>query len=89
VVRVSDTGKGIAPAHVKRLFEPFFTTKAPGEGTGLGLSLARNIVLAHGGSIDVSTALGSGSTFTIRLPALEIEAVDASHGLRAPRASNS
>ncbi len=89
VVRVSDTGKGIAPAHVKRLFEPFFTTKAPGEGTGLGLSLARNIVLAHGGSIDVSTAVGAGSTFTIRLPALEIEAVDASLSPRAHRASNS
>jgi len=89
VVRVSDTGKGIAPAHVKRLFEPFFTTKAPGKGTGLGLSLARNIVLAHGGSIDVSTAVGAGSTFTIRLPALEIEAVDASLSPRAHRASNS
>jgi signal transduction histidine kinase len=71
VVRVSDTGRGIAPSHMKRLFEPFFTTKAPGEGTGLGLSLARKIVLAHGGSIDVASEVGVGSTFTVRLPAVD------------------
>jgi signal transduction histidine kinase len=74
VVRVADTGKGIAPGHMKRLFEPFFTTKAPGEGTGLGLSLARRIVLAHGGSIDVASEIGVGSTFTVRLPALDPDA---------------
>jgi signal transduction histidine kinase len=71
VVRVSDTGKGISPAHVKRIFEPFFTTKAAGEGTGLGLALARNIVLAHGGTIDVASEVGRGSTFTVRLPLVE------------------
>jgi signal transduction histidine kinase len=76
VLRVCDTGRGIAPPHLKRLFEPFFTTKAPGEGTGLGLSLARNIVLAHRGSIDVATELGAGSTFTVRLPLLERDAVE-------------
>ena len=75
VLRVSDTGRGISPAHMKRLFEPFFTTKAPGEGTGLGLSLARKIVLAHGGSIDVTSDLGEGSVFTVRLPAVEIDQV--------------
>ena len=74
VISVSDTGKGIAPQHMKRLFEPFFTTKPPGEGTGLGLSLARNIVLAHGGSIDVSSELGAGTTFTVRLPLAEGDA---------------
>ncbi len=68
IVRVSDTGRGISAAHMKRLFEPFFTTKAPGEGTGLGLSLARNVVLAHGGSIDVQSSTGVGTTFTVRLP---------------------
>jgi PAS domain S-box-containing protein len=73
VVRVSDTGRGISASHMKRLFEPFFTTKAPGEGTGLGLSLARKIVLAHGGSIDVSSELGVGSVFTVRLPAHEVD----------------
>jgi PAS domain S-box-containing protein len=71
LVRVSDTGKGISPGHMKRIFEPFFTTKAPGEGTGLGLNLARKIVLAHGGAIDVSSEAGVGSTFTIRLPAVD------------------
>jgi PAS domain S-box-containing protein len=74
VIRVADSGKGIAPQHMKRLFEPFFTTKAPGEGTGLGLSLARNIVLAHGGAIDVASEVGVGSTFTVRLPLAEGEA---------------
>jgi two-component system NtrC family sensor kinase len=71
VVTVSDTGKGITAGHMKRIFEPFFTTKAPGEGTGLGLNLARKIVLAHGGAIDVSSDAGVGSTFTIRLPVLQ------------------
>jgi signal transduction histidine kinase len=72
-LRISDTGKGIPPTHLKRLFEPFFTTKAPGEGTGLGLNLARKIVLSHGGSIDVSSEVGVGSTFTVRLPAIEAD----------------
>ncbi len=75
VTRVADTGRGISQSHMKRLFEPFFTTKAPGEGTGLGLSLARKIVLAHGGSIDVSSELGVGSTFTVRLPVVEIDEI--------------
>ena len=73
VIRVNDTGRGISHTHMKRLFEPFFTTKAPGEGTGLGLSLARKIVLAHGGSIDGSSELGVGSTFTVRLPVVEVD----------------
>jgi signal transduction histidine kinase len=75
IVRVADEGRGISPSHMKRLFEPFFTTKAPGEGTGLGLSLARKIVLAHGGSIDVASEVGRGSTFTVRLPALDADQV--------------
>ncbi len=73
VLRVSDTGRGVSPVHMKRLFEPFFTTKAPGEGTGLGLSLARKIVLAHGGSIDVASDVGEGSIFTVRLPAVDVD----------------
>jgi len=71
VLKVADTGKGISAGHLKRLFEAYFTTKAPGEGAGLGLSLARKIVLSHGGSIDVTTEVGVGSTFTVRLPAVE------------------
>ncbi|WP_248341956.1 sensor histidine kinase [Anaeromyxobacter paludicola] len=74
VIQVADTGKGIAPQHLKRLFEPFFTTKPAGQGTGLGLSLARNIVLAHGGSIDVESEVDVGTTFTVRLPLLEADA---------------
>ncbi len=74
VLRIADTGRGISSGHLKRLFEPFFTTKAPGEGTGLGLSLARKIVLAHGGAIDVSSELGVGTTFTVRLPAIDRDA---------------
>ena len=76
MLRVADTGKGIPASHLKRLYEPFFTTKAPGEGTGLGLALARNIVLAHGGSIDVQTEVGEGTTFTVRMPAVEPDALD-------------
>jgi two-component system NtrC family sensor kinase len=76
VLRVSDSGKGIPAGHLRRLYEPFFTTKAPGEGTGLGLSLARNIVLAHGGSIDVQTEVGCGTTFTVRLPVVDPDALD-------------
>jgi PAS domain S-box-containing protein len=88
VLRVSDTGKGIPASHLKRLFEPFFTTKGPGEGTGLGLNLARKIVLAHGGSIDVSSEVGVGTTFTVRLPAVDPEArLRAEAADRAPEAA--
>lgn len=68
VVRVRDTGKGIAPDHQKRLFEPFFTTKPVGKGTGLGLHVAFKIVRAHGGTIEVASKLGKGTEVTIRLP---------------------
>lgn len=65
---VADDGPGIAPEHLGRLFEPFFTTKDPGEGTGLGLSVANGIVRDHGGWIEVDSAPGHGSRFTIVLP---------------------
>jgi signal transduction histidine kinase len=67
-ITVTDHGPGIAPEHLGRLFEPFFTTKGPGEGTGLGLSVAYGIVRDHGGWIDVQSTLGLGSRFTIYLP---------------------
>jgi signal transduction histidine kinase len=66
VVSVSDTGHGIDPDHLPNLFRPFFTTK--GKGTGLGLSLAQRIAEGHGGTIDVSSAPGKGSTFVLRIP---------------------
>lgn len=63
---VADTGQGIAPEHLPHIFRPFFTTK--GKGTGLGLSLARRVVEAHVGRIDVESTVGMGSKFTLRLP---------------------
>ncbi len=68
-IRVSDTGTGIPPEVVDRIFDPFFTTKALGKGTGQGLSLAHaTIVKKHGGTLNVETEVGKGSTFVIRLP---------------------
>ncbi len=68
-VRITDTGGGIPPDRLPRIFDPFFTTKEVGEGTGLGLSVSYGIVQAHGGVIEVESEVGSGSTFTIALPA--------------------
>ncbi len=65
-VIVSDTGRGIAPEHLPNIFRPFFTTK--GQGTGLGLSLARRIVEDHGGRIEVASQPDAGSRFTVWLP---------------------
>ncbi|MBT9466201.1 HAMP domain-containing sensor histidine kinase [Hydrogenophaga sp.] len=67
-VSIRDTGAGI-PAHVLPLiFEAYFTTKPDGEGTGLGLAIARNIVEEHGGDIQVSSEVGLGTEFRVRLP---------------------
>src|SRR5207247_11356533 len=68
-VEVIDTGTGIAPEHMHRIFEPFFTTKPEVSGTGLGLSVSLGIVESHGGSIEVQSEFGKGSTFTVKLPA--------------------
>ncbi len=67
-IEVEDTGCGIAPEHLERVFEPFFTTKDVGAGTGLGLAISYGIVEQHGGSFDVSSRVGEGSTFTVRIP---------------------
>ncbi|MBU0479462.1 MAG: PAS domain S-box protein [Proteobacteria bacterium] len=67
-VAISDTGCGISPEHRKRIFEPFFTTKDVGKGTGLGMSIAWDIVKKHGGEILIDSEMGKGSTFTVKLP---------------------
>jgi two-component system NtrC family sensor kinase len=70
-VEVSDTGAGIAPENVPKIFEPFFTTKEVGEGTGLGLAVCYGILTEHGGTLDVQSTVGVGTTFTITLPAID------------------
>jgi len=65
-VVVSDNGRGISPQHLPNIFRPFYTTK--GNGTGLGLSLARRIVEEHHGRIEVSSVVGKGSKFEVVLP---------------------
>jgi signal transduction histidine kinase len=71
-IRVSDTGVGIAPEHLRLIFEPFYTTKEPDEhghgGNGLGLSVCRQIIEQHQGRIRVESLVGKGSTFTVKLP---------------------
>ena len=71
LVKISDTGKGIPKSEIKNIFEPFFTTKPPGEGTGLGLAVSKTLVTEHKGEILVESTVGSGSTFTIKLPLYE------------------
>ena len=65
-ITVADEGKGISPEHIASIFRPFFTTK--GHGTGLGLSLAKRAVEAHGGKIEVTSELGKGTHFAVVLP---------------------
>jgi PAS domain S-box-containing protein len=65
---VTDTGVGIREEHRASIFDPFFTTKPAGSGTGLGLSVVRNIVYAHGGQITFQSKLGSGTTFVVTMP---------------------
>jgi signal transduction histidine kinase len=63
---VADTGTGIDPAHLDRIFDPFFTTKS--HGMGLGLSICRSIIEAHGGALRVSSASPFGTVFHLTLP---------------------
>ena len=72
VVEVTDTGVGIPPENLPKIFEPFFTTKEIGRGTGLGLAVCYGILTEHGGTLDVQSAVGSGTTFTISLSAVNL-----------------
>ena len=71
-ISVRDTGGGIPADKLRRIFEPFFTTKSQDDrgqgGTGLGLSLARDVMESHGGRIRVESAVGTGTTFTLKFP---------------------
>jgi signal transduction histidine kinase len=67
VVEIEDDGPGISSAHVDKVFDPFFTTKLPGQGTGLGLNIAFNIVRSSGGQIDVRSEPGR-TVFRVRIP---------------------
>ena len=68
VLRVCDTGEGMAPEVQARIFEPFYTTKAQGKGTGLGLALVQAIVVDHDGAIRVHSEVGAGTCFEVYLP---------------------
>ncbi|MBU3936759.1 MAG: response regulator [Proteobacteria bacterium] len=67
-VQFQDNGQGIVPEDQERIFEPFFSTKSAAKGTGLGLSVSYGIVSRHGGTIEVESTPGIGSTFTVLLP---------------------
>ena len=67
-IAFEDTGLGIPPDVLGRIFDPFFTTKPEVSGTGLGLSVSLGIVQSHGGTIEVDSRVGSGTTFTVTLP---------------------
>jgi len=70
VIAVSDSGSGLTPEVIERAFEPFFTTK-PG-GLGLGLAICRSVVDAHGGRLWAEPGVGSGATFSVMLPAIDV-----------------
>ena len=70
---VRDTGTGIEPAIMSKLCEPFFTTKPEGRGTGLGLSMIHGVVQQNGGTLEITSEIGVGSTFEIYLPAVSID----------------
>jgi signal transduction histidine kinase len=68
---IKDNGCGIAAANRDRVFEPFFTTKEPGKGTGLGLAIARNVVVEHGGTIQLDSEPGAGTEVMVDFPLAE------------------
>ncbi|MHC4548857.1 MAG: sensor histidine kinase [Planctomycetota bacterium] len=74
-VDFTDTGQGISVENMDRIFDPFFTTKEVGHGTGLGLAISYGIIKEHKGSVSVESAVGEGTTFTVRLPVTVAEAV--------------
>lgn len=68
ILEIHDNGDGISPENLRKIFTPFFTTKGEGKGVGLGLAVVYGIVQAHDGDIEVKSAFGKGTTFTVILP---------------------
>jgi len=68
VVTIADNGRGIPPEQLSRVFDPFFTTQDVGKGTGMGLTVAREIIMSYGGTIAIDSREGAGTTVIIRLP---------------------
>ncbi|MFH2008755.1 MAG: response regulator [bacterium] len=90
VVEISDTGEGMAPEHHNRIFERFYQVDASStrrhSGTGIGLSMARELVRGHGGNIRVSSTPGQGTTFTVELPAATLKPSERLRRRTPPRA---
>lgn len=82
MIAITDTGAGIAPEILPRIFDMFVSTKPSGQGSGLGLAIVQEIVTGHGGSIDITSAVGKGTTARVFLP---ID--DENSGLKQPRSS--
>ena len=74
-IAIQDTGGGIAPEHLPRIFEPFFTTKE--KGIGLGMSIVHKIITAHGGTLDIASEEGVGTTVRVTLPRAQAPAAHA------------
>ena len=68
LITLKDNGIGISEEHLETIFDPFFTTKEPGKGTGLGLTVAHNLIEKSGGQLNISSTAGQGTILTVRLP---------------------
>ena len=85
VIRLPDSGTGIASQHLSKIFDPFFTTKGQGEGSGLGLTVARRIIRKFGGDIRIESVEGSGTTCIVTLPVLTSAPQEGSWSTSAPQ----